>query len=702
MQGKPEMSGRAGDMKHRGIQLRVRLLVSYVAVAILPAFLICSILLRFGVQQRLSAFLGDGRDVALTVVTVLVSLLAALGVALLATRGISRRLNCILEAAAEVGVGDLDRRLPEGGRDEIGRLAASLNEMIGQLRELVSDQEQQVAVLEADLAYRSMQLETVTRVAHEATYLRDVDGFLQRVVDELAGQLHFHHVGVYLIDNVHHSVVLRSCSKSGGEHTITPGVRFAMSEASAITAVVATGQASVVPEITADRRHVGLDGLGDARSEATLPISVRNQVVGVVDVLSEQIGAFTRDDVAYLQAIADHIGLALESARLFGEAENRLIEISNLIRQQAQEGWQEMVLHRPNWAYVYDGLEVRPQSDATPAVDNPDLVIPLGAPDRQFGNVKIASRSGEVLLEGDVALAKAIVAETGQVLEQARLFQETQDAMLEVGVLYRCSRAIAEAQSAKDVLAAIIEHIPAADRRFDSQLDSGVLVRWDDAVSGKWHGQRLCVDTALGDDDRLAQLVGTVWDPAHLPILALAGDGPLAIEAVGESVDLDAVSRITLRQELGFQAGLVLPLRAGQRVSGLLSKESTPGPWGWFVIGSSTQPCVFSAREMRLYEGVSDLAAVVVRNFQLLDLASERARRAQLVGSISTRVRETLDMDLVLQTALREIGENLGISSIEVQMQPLGLEEAVDRSPIGSNGAGEACNAGGVEMERDT
>ncbi|MBN1249589.1 MAG: hypothetical protein JXC32_18145, partial [Anaerolineae bacterium] len=90
---------------------------------------------------------------------------------------------------------------------------------------------------------------------------------------------------------------------------------------------------------------------------------------------------------------------------------------------------------------------------------------------------------------------------------------------------------------------------------------------------------------------------------------------------------------------------------------------------GWIVMGSTTQPYTFPERERRVYPGLADLAAIAIRNFQLLDLADQRARRAQLVGKISARVRETLDMDLILQTALREIGESLGISSIEVQIQ---------------------------------
>jgi hypothetical protein len=99
-------------------------------------------------------------------------------------------------------------------------------------------------------------------------------------------------------------------------------------------------------------------------------------------------------------------------------------------------------------------------------------------------------------------------------------------------------------------------------------------------------------------------------------------------------------------------------------------------------MGSSAHSYRFSERERRIIggyggtshhgdikHGLADIAATMLRHLQYLEQAAQRARQAQLVGSISTRVRETLDMDLILQTALREIGENMGISSIEVQMQ---------------------------------
>jgi GAF domain-containing protein len=57
-----------------------------------------------------------------------------------------------------------------------------------------------------------------------------------------------------------------------------------------------------------------------------------------------------------------------------------------------------------------------------------------------------------------------------------------------------------------------------------------------------------------------------------------------------------------------------------------------------------------------------------LENARLLEEIQQRATREQLTGQIATRLRETLDMDAVLQSAVREMGEALGLTKVEVRM----------------------------------
>ena len=55
-----------------------------------------------------------------------------------------------------------------------------------------------------------------------------------------------------------------------------------------------------------------------------------------------------------------------------------------------------------------------------------------------------------------------------------------------------------------------------------------------------------------------------------------------------------------------------------------------------------------------------------------------RAASEELVGSITSHMRATLDIDTVLQTAVREIRQALNLEEVSVQ---LGFEETSDHLP---------------------
>jgi GAF domain-containing protein len=54
---------------------------------------------------------------------------------------------------------------------------------------------------------------------------------------------------------------------------------------------------------------------------------------------------------------------------------------------------------------------------------------------------------------------------------------------------------------------------------------------------------------------------------------------------------------------------------------------------------------------------------------RLYEDIQDRAVRDRLIGEVSARMRETLTVDAVLRSAVRQIGEALGIDEVEVRMR---------------------------------
>jgi GAF domain-containing protein len=76
----------------------------------------------------------------------------------------------------------------------------------------------------------------------------------------------------------------------------------------------------------------------------------------------------------------------------------------------------------------------------------------------------------------------------------------------------------------------------------------------------------------------------------------------------------------------------------------------------------------WSDDDIALAEAIAEQLALAADNLRLLDETQRRAARERLTGEVTARMRETLDVDTVLQTAAREMREALGLEEVEVRM----------------------------------
>jgi HD-GYP domain-containing protein (c-di-GMP phosphodiesterase class II) len=68
----------------------------------------------------------------------------------------------------------------------------------------------------------------------------------------------------------------------------------------------------------------------DARSEMVIPLVIENHVIGVLDVQSNNPNAFSKDDERIMALFAERAAMAVQNARLFGDAKRRLERLTSL------------------------------------------------------------------------------------------------------------------------------------------------------------------------------------------------------------------------------------------------------------------------------------------------------------------------------------------------------------------------------------
>jgi GAF domain-containing protein len=74
----------------------------------------------------------------------------------------------------------------------------------------------------------------------------------------------------------------------------------------------------------------------------------------------------------------------------------------------------------------------------------------------------------------------------------------------------------------------------------------------------------------------------------------------------------------------------------------------------------------WSKLDKDLVEEVANQVGLAVDNIRLLEEATERAKQEQMVGKLAARFSQSLDLDTLLQTAARELGQLPNISEVSV------------------------------------
>jgi signal transduction histidine kinase len=206
---------------------------------------------------------------------------------------------------------------------------------------------------------RTVHLRLVNTVSHEIGAVLDVDELLWQVARLILVTLDCYHVAIGLIEEG--KLVFRSGIDHLYRPTVLPAIPLMPTEADAngiLAQVVCDGSSILVADVQQDARYRPLLELPEARSELAVPLYApargqnglaaagRKRIIGVLDVRSTEVGAFTTDDQALLEALAAQVAVALENARLF-------------TRVRAERAMQQAILDGTDDAIIVTDTEQR-------------------------------------------------------------------------------------------------------------------------------------------------------------------------------------------------------------------------------------------------------------------------------------------------------------------------------------------------------
>ncbi|MBI5029384.1 MAG: GAF domain-containing sensor histidine kinase [Chloroflexi bacterium] len=183
--------------------------------------------------------------------------------------------------------------------------------------------QKELAIRNAQASRRALHLQTASLVGQRASALLELDALLAQVVELILVKFGYYHVHVLLVDKETNELVLKQASGQSADLIKARGLRLRVGQDGITGWVAGFGQPLLANDVQQEPRYHLLELVPGTRSELAVPLRVGDQIIGVLDVQSNHLNAFDKEDVTVLQILGNQIGIAIENARLFQETKRR-------------------------------------------------------------------------------------------------------------------------------------------------------------------------------------------------------------------------------------------------------------------------------------------------------------------------------------------------------------------------------------------
>lgn len=282
-------------------------------------------------SQAQSEFLApiETQTQATTIVALVIALLVALS-AISVSQLLTAPITRLTTVAEKVAAGDLQARAAIESEDEIGTLALAFNDMTAQLGEMVGTLEQRVDE-------RTRALAASTEVSRRLSTILDPQQLVVEVVEQIKTAFDYYHAHIYLLDEPAEYLVMAGGTGEVGQTLLEKGHKIAVGRG-LVGRAAATNTTVLVPDVAQEPGWLPNPLLPDTKAEVAVPISVKDQVFGVLDVQNAAINSLSTEDASLLQSIANQVAIAIQNARLYEQAQQQAARaaILNDISQKIQ------------------------------------------------------------------------------------------------------------------------------------------------------------------------------------------------------------------------------------------------------------------------------------------------------------------------------------------------------------------------------
>jgi signal transduction histidine kinase len=235
------------------------------------------------------------------------------------------RIQHLVQVMSKVEKGNLSVRAGKhtwlgSGKDELGILQRGTNAMIEQLQELLQTLEQRVADRTRDLTISA-------EVSRQVATALDRDTVLKQLVELTAQAFGLYQVSIFLLDGSKQNLTLVAASGHAGAQMLAEEKQFSINEPIGIVPLVArTHTFAGSNDVSTYPEHKPNPLLPNTRSEVALPLIFGGELLGVLDLQSDQKDRFSDSYRGVFTSLVNQFSVAIRNAGLFEEVQNARVQ----------------------------------------------------------------------------------------------------------------------------------------------------------------------------------------------------------------------------------------------------------------------------------------------------------------------------------------------------------------------------------------
>ncbi len=173
--------------------------------------------------------------------------------------------------------------------------------------------------IQESLIQRGQQVATVTQIAQEIAASANLDTLFERVVTLIKERFGFYHTQIFRYDPANQVMRLQVGYGEAGRLMLEAKHSLPLGRG-VVGMATSTGHSVLATDTAADPDWVPNPFLPQTRGELAVPIKLRGELLGILDVQSDTPGRLTAEDQFLLEGLCGQIAIVIESTRLLEEA----------------------------------------------------------------------------------------------------------------------------------------------------------------------------------------------------------------------------------------------------------------------------------------------------------------------------------------------------------------------------------------------